>query len=118
MEQLLPLSLQEYFSIHRYTGDLSVRFSLDLGYRYIVTVTATVSVCACVCVCEREREHLKLAFIICFLQDEGEPALSTSLNVSIRVDPVPPIFDKAVYETDLFEFTNEVYMIAMINNLL
>ena len=42
------------------------------------------------------------------MQDEGEPALSASLNVSIRVDPVPPIFDQAVYEAYLLEFTDQV----------
>lgn len=44
------------------------------------------------------------------MQDEGSPPLSASLNVSIRMDPVPPTFGQPVYEADLFEFTDEVMM--------
>lgn len=42
------------------------------------------------------------------MQDEGSPPLSASLNVSIRLDSVPPTFDQPVYEADVFEFTDEV----------
>lgn len=42
------------------------------------------------------------------MQDEGDIPLSARLNVSVRVDPVPPNFDQLVYEADLLEFTDEV----------
>ena len=41
-------------------------------------------------------------------QDEGSPPLSASLNVSVRVNPVPPTFGQQVYEADLMEFTDKV----------
>ena len=46
-------------------------------------------------------------------QDEGAPPLSTSLNVSVRVDPVPPTFDQPVYEAYTAEFTNKVSSFTM-----
>ncbi|CAI7993589.1 Cadherin-99C [Geodia barretti] len=71
---------EDSFSIHRYTGDLTVTMSLSVGFEYQLTITAT---------------------------DEGEPSLSASINVTIVDDPVPPVFDQRVYEVELLEFTNK-----------
>ena len=46
-------------------------------------------------------------------QDESDPPLSSSLNVSVRVDPVPPTFDQLVYEAYTTEFTNKVSSFSM-----
>ena len=41
-------------------------------------------------------------------QDEGEPPLSGSVDVLVRVDPVPPTFSQSIYEAELLEFTDKV----------
>jgi hypothetical protein len=69
------------FAIQRYTGDVTVADRLNLSYTYRLTIIAT---------------------------DEGDPPLSSSLNVSVRVDPVPPAFSQLVYEAYTPEFTDKV----------
>ena len=41
-------------------------------------------------------------------QDEGIPPLNASLNITVRVDPEPPVFNQTFYTANVPEFTGEV----------
>ena len=41
-------------------------------------------------------------------QDEGIPPLNSSLSVTVRVDPEPPVFNQSIYTAAVPEFTGEV----------
>ena len=41
-------------------------------------------------------------------QDEGIPPLNASLNIIVRVDPEPPVFNQTFYTANVPEFTGEV----------
>ena len=44
------------------------------------------------------------------VQDEGFPPLNGTILATVRVDPVPPIFEQFVYTASVDEFSGEVYM--------
>ena len=42
------------------------------------------------------------------MQDGGSPRLSDSMVVTIRVDPIPPVFQQTTYTVSVPEFMGQV----------
>lgn len=42
------------------------------------------------------------------LQDGGSPPLSDSIIVTVRIDPIPPVFEQTTYSASVAEFTGTV----------
>ena len=94
---------EDYFIIHPLTGDLTVTQVLSNNLVLQLTVTATV----------RAKEKNVIASYKYFLegfppQDGGSPPLNSSLIVSVRVTPAPPLFESVIYEASVEEFTDSV----------